>query len=146
MRLLFPSNGSIKLFIEDTIERFLGYSWFLKRLATSGAYSRQPTSSLPAQRSTDGLFGKHSAPNANAFAERWVRTVRNECLDQLLIFNEPHLRRVMREYMGYYNAARPHQGLAQRTPIPIVTSTADGPVRCRSILGGIQHDYYRDAA
>ena len=86
------------------------------------------------------------APNAHACAERWVRTVRNECLDKLLIFNEPQLRRVMRDYTAYYNAARPHQGLAQRTPIPIVKSTADGPVRCRSILGGIQHDYYRDAA
>jgi putative transposase len=86
------------------------------------------------------------APNANAHAERWVRTARNDCLDKLLIFNEPHLRRVMREYTAYYNAARPHQGLAQRTPIPMMTSTADRPVRCRSVLGGIQHDYYRDAA
>ncbi|MEP7289657.1 MAG: integrase core domain-containing protein [Chloroflexota bacterium] len=48
------------------------------------------------------------APNANAFAERWVRTVRNECLDKLLIFNEVHLRQVLREYIAYYNAARPH--------------------------------------
>src|SRR5262249_38726227 len=51
------------------------------------------------------------APNANAYAERWVRTVRNECLDKLLIFNEPHLRRVLREYVTYYNSARPHQAL-----------------------------------
>ena len=85
------------------------------------------------------------APNAKSFAERWVRTVRDECLDKLLIFNEPHLRRVLREYIAYYNGARPHQALAQRTPIPIVKSTDDGPVRCRSILGGIQHNYYRDA-
>ena len=87
------------------------------------------------------------APNAYAFAERWVRTVRNECLDKLLIFDEPHLRRVLRDYTAYYSAARPHQGLAEQTPIPItINSTADGPVRCRSIWGGIQHDYYRDAA
>ncbi len=86
------------------------------------------------------------APNANAFAERWVRTVRNECLDRLLIFNEAHLRRILREYIAYYNAARPHQALAQQTPIPRTNSTADGPVRRRPVLGGIQNDYYRDAA
>ena len=86
------------------------------------------------------------APNANAFAERWLKTVRNECLDKLLIFDESHSRRVMHDYTAYYNTPRPHQGLARRTLIPIVKSTTDGPVRCRSILGGIQHDYYRDAA
>ena len=58
------------------------------------------------------------APNANSYAERWVRTVREECLDHLLILNEAHLRRVMGEYIGYYNEARPHQGIGQQTPIP----------------------------
>ena len=86
------------------------------------------------------------APNANAFAERWVRTVRNECLDKLLILNEAHLRRVLREYIAYSNGARPHPALAQQSPIPRTSSTADGPVRCRPILDGIQNDYYRDAA
>jgi len=82
------------------------------------------------------------APYSNAYAERWVRTVRNECLDKLLIFDEPHLRRVLREYLAYYNSARPHQALAQQTPIPRTISTADGSVRCRPVLGGIQNDYY----
>ena len=86
------------------------------------------------------------APNANAFAERWVRTVRNECLDKLLIFTEPHLRRVLREYVTYYNEARPHQALAHQPPIPRTTATADGALRRRRVLGGIQNDYYRDAA
>ena len=48
------------------------------------------------------------APNANAYAERWVRTVREECLDKLLIFHEAHLRWVMRDYIDYDNGARPH--------------------------------------
>jgi putative transposase len=86
------------------------------------------------------------APNANAFAERWVRSVRNECLDKVLIVNESHLRRVLREYVTYFNSARPHQGLAQQSPIPRIFPIADGPVRCRAALGGILHDYYRDAA
>jgi putative transposase len=60
----------------------------------------------------------YRAPNCNAFAERWVRTVREECLDKLLIINEVHLRRVMKEYIIHYNRIRPHQGIDQQTPIP----------------------------
>lgn len=56
------------------------------------------------------------APKANAYAERWVRSVREECLDRLLIINEGHLRRVVGEYTDYYNEARPHQGINQRCP------------------------------
>jgi putative transposase len=86
------------------------------------------------------------APNANCFAERWIRSVREECLDKLLIFNENHLYRVMRDYITYYNTARPHQGLEQRLPIPPSTPAARGPIQCRKVLGGIIHDYYREAA
>ena len=86
------------------------------------------------------------APNANAFAERWVRTVREECLDKLLIVNQTHLRRVLRSFIDYYNTARPHQGLDQHMPIPPSVSDALGPVHCRDVLGGIIHDYFRKAA
>ena len=88
----------------------------------------------------------YRAPNANAYAERWVRTVREECLDKILILNEAHLHRVMREYVAYYNEARPHQGIEQQTPVPKSVSDTRGPVRCRNVLGGIIHDYYREAA
>ena len=57
------------------------------------------------------------APNANSYMERWVRTVREECLDHILIINEAHLRRVLNEFLAYYNARRPHQSLAQQSPI-----------------------------
>jgi putative transposase len=86
------------------------------------------------------------APNANAFAERWIRSAREECLDKLLIINQAHLRRVMREYIAFFNTARPHQGLEQQIPVPKITHENTGPVRCRAVLGGIIHDYYRDAA
>jgi putative transposase len=56
------------------------------------------------------------APNANAFMERWIRSVREECLDKLLILNETHLRRVMREYVAFFNTARPDQALQQQIP------------------------------
>ena len=58
----------------------------------------------------------YRAPNANAFAERFVRTVREEILDKVLILNEPHLRRVLIEFLDYYNTRRPHQGLEHQSP------------------------------
>ena len=57
------------------------------------------------------------APNANAYAERFIRSLRSECLDHLLIINERHLERILRTYARHYNRHRPHQGLAQETPI-----------------------------
>ena len=95
----------------------------------------------------------HHAPNANAFAERWIRSVREECLDKVLhrrsclhIINQTHLRRVMGEYVAFFNTARPHQGINQQIPIPPASRPTSGPVCCRNVLGGIIHDYYRDAA
>lgn len=85
------------------------------------------------------------APNANAYAERWIRSIREECLDKLLIVNETHLRHVLHEYADYYNNARPHQGLEQRTPNLRPPSDVKHPVHCRDVLGGIIHDYYRAA-
>ncbi len=87
------------------------------------------------------------APNANAVAERWIRSAREECLDKLLLLNEHHLQRVLTTYVDYYNGARPHQGIDQRCPIPFVPSAArDSPIERRDILGGVLHDYYRRAA
>ena len=54
-------------------------------------------------------------PNANAFAERFVRTVRSECLDHLLVVNERHLEGILRSYALHYNAHRPHQGFLKRS-------------------------------
>jgi transposase InsO family protein len=88
----------------------------------------------------------YRAPNANAFAERWVRSVRQECPDRLLIVNQAHLRCVLREYADYYNTARPHQGLDQQAPIPFLRGPSTGPISRRDVLGGILHDYRRQAA
>jgi hypothetical protein len=86
------------------------------------------------------------APNANAYAERWIRSVRQECLDHILIINEAHLQRVLKEYVGYYETARPHQGLDQQTPVPRQSLDTSGPIQKRKILGGIINDYYRAAS
>ena len=88
----------------------------------------------------------YEAPNANAIAERWVRSVRGECLDKLIILNERHLRRVLTEYIAYYNTRRPHQGLDQDSPLGLKSVSTEGPIRYRNVLGGIIRDYYREAA
>ena len=86
------------------------------------------------------------APNANAFAERWVRSIREECLDKLIVVNQKHLRHVVREYINYYNTRRPHQGIHQQSPLPRSELPENGVVKRRKVLGGIINDYYRDAA
>ncbi len=90
------------------------------------------------------------APNANAYAERWVRSVREECLDHVLskiglILSQAHLRRVLKRYVEYYNEARPHQGIGQRIPVSLEQSPSSGAVEHRKILGGIINDYYRSS-
>src|SRR6266545_602275 len=88
------------------------------------------------------------APNANAFAERWVRTVRQECLDWVLIWGRCHLERVLNEYMRHYNDERPHRSLALRSPSRIAIRVAPGAVtvaasvRRRDRFGGLVHEYY----
>ena len=88
----------------------------------------------------------YRAPNATAYAERWVRSAREECLDHLLIAGETHLRRVLTEYIAFDHRARPHQGLEQRCPVALPPPVRDGSVRRRDRLGGLLHDYYRKAA
>jgi len=89
------------------------------------------------------------APRANAFAEWWVRTVRTECLDWVLVRGRRHLERVLRSYASHYNAGRPHRGLRLATPerpesIPSIPTNATGLLR-RDILGGLIHEYERAA-
>ena len=74
------------------------------------------------------------APRANAFAERFVRTVRNECLDHLLIVSRQHLESVLDEYLRHYNEARPHRGLQLAQPIPHPVPAPDGAIARRDIL------------
>jgi putative transposase len=86
------------------------------------------------------------APNANAVAERWVGTVRRECLDQLLIVGCQQLARVLRTYVEHYNRHRPHRSLAHATPVPSEHAEARsapdfGRLRCRDVLGGLIHEY-----
>jgi len=86
------------------------------------------------------------APRANAIAERWIRSVRQEALDPLIVLGQWHLRHVLVEYVDFYNRARPHQGIEQGTPIRRPAYATEGPIGRREVLGGVLHDYFRQAA
>jgi putative transposase len=84
-------------------------------------------------------------PVANAYAERFVRTIRTECLDWLLIRNERHLRRVLHEHLKHDNHEQPHRGRSLQAPGPPPRRAA-GPIERHDRLGGLIHDYQRATA
>jgi putative transposase len=89
------------------------------------------------------------APKANAYAERWVQTVRAECLDWTLVLGQRHLRRLLRGYIRHYNQQRPHRSLALAVPEagePKSPELNPREVRRREVLGGLIHEYYEVAA
>ena len=83
------------------------------------------------------------APRMNAHAERAIRTIRAECTDRLLIYNEQHLRRVLAEYAEHYNTSRPHRALQLRAPAddPTIIPFPAHRIHRRNILGGLIHEY-----
>jgi putative transposase len=83
------------------------------------------------------------SPKANAYAERFVRTARTECLDHVLIVGRRHLECVVTEFISHYDTARPHRGLELTTPIPREPTPLSPPAALRSkdVLGGIIHEY-----
>ena len=84
------------------------------------------------------------APRANAYAERWVRTVRVECLDWLLVVSRRHLQRVLGIYVEHYNLRRPHRARGLATPAgpdPQDSPGTDIRVHRRDLLGGLVHEY-----
>jgi len=122
-------------------------------------FGRQP---LYLIRDNDRKFGEHfanvaaeievlrtpvRAPHANAYCERFMGSLRRECLDHMLILSEKQLRRIVKEYMGHFNDDRPHQGINQRIPsAPASGPVGEGEIVARSVLGGLHHAYSRQAA
>jgi putative transposase len=137
--------------------------WVAQQLREATPYGHAPTYLL---RDNDKKFGQHFArvaatsgikvlrtpyrtPQANAICERFLGSVRRECLDHFLIFQEKQLCRLLNAYVVYFNQARPHQGLGQRIP-ESSTLTAPSPnqvdqVIAFPVLSGLHHDYRRAA-
>ena len=98
----------------------------------------------------------YKAPKTNAFCERFLGSVRRECLNHLLVLGEQHLHAMIKEYVGYFNESRPHQGISQAIPQVVWVQGAEptaesagpqarGKIRALPVLGGLHHDYRRAA-
>ena len=134
-------------------------AWVAQQLREATPYGQTPKyllcdndnkfgSSFARVAATSGieiLRTPYHAPRANATCERFLRSVRQECLDHLLIFHERQLQRVLNEYVAYFNQARPHQGIQQQIPVACGLSRpsqhAADKVIAVPILGGLHHDY-----
>jgi len=89
------------------------------------------------------------SPNLNAFAERWVLSIKSECISGLIFFREQSLQKTLKEYMVHYYRERNHQGKDNRLLFPIAgydLSKKDEKIKCRSRLGGVLNYYHREAA
>lgn len=134
-------------------------AWVWRQLVEATAWGRQPKHLI---RDRDKHYGSEfvakagglgirslltpvRAPRANAIAERLVRTLREECLDHVIVLGERHLARLLHEYAAYYNSERPHRALVLRPPVPETGRKGSGPIMGRPVLGGLHHAYRRAA-
>jgi putative transposase len=123
----------------------LGDSHPFRFLIRDGA--GQFTSSFDNVLSTSGITAIRTpprSPQANAFAERWVRTLRHELLDRTIIWNEHQLRRLLEEYIEHYNMHRPHRGIHQRAPNDtgeVVAISPGQPIQRHTTCGGLVNQY-----
>jgi transposase InsO family protein len=130
--------------LSDAFDGFLLNSTYLT-MDRDKKYSREFRSQL--QR--DGLTSIRCpprAPNCNAFAKRFVRSVKEECLDRLILFGERSLRRAIKEYMSHYHGERNHQSLHNQLLAPLANVNTLDPIQCRERLGGMLKYHYRAAA
>jgi putative transposase len=87
------------------------------------------------------------SPNLNAYAERFVRSIKDECLDKMIFIGQASLRRAVAEYMEHYHRERNHQGLENRLiRAPVVAAANDGAIHRHARPGGMLNFYYRQAA
>jgi len=85
------------------------------------------------------------APSMDSICERWIGSVRREALDYFLIFSEKQLKKILWNYISYYNQNRPHQGIEQQSPLGYEPKT-EGKIRSKTVLGGLWRHYYRETA
>lgn len=134
-------------------------AWVAQQLREATPFGEQPVYLI---RDNDRKFGEHfanaaaeievlrtplRAPRANAYCERFIGSLRRECLDHTLVLSEKQLRRLVNEYVHYFNDDRPHQGIHQRIPAKLEASRpGEGEIVARPVLGGLHHAYHRQAA
>lgn len=149
--------------VHVNVTRSPSNAWVAQQLREATPFGESPKYLI---RDNDAKYGAHftavalgsgievlrtpiKAPRANAICERLLGSVRRECLNQLMIVSEQHLRRVLKDYVAYFNQSRPHQGIEQRIPAPkeysVHGSGASGQVIAFPVLGGLHHDYRRAA-
>jgi putative transposase len=85
------------------------------------------------------------APNTNAYVERFIQTIQQECLDHFVVVSEAHLNYIVREFVRYYHDVRPHQGLGNVPPAMPPPMTGDDEIVCQEWLGGLLKHYGRAA-
>ena len=137
-------------------------AWLAQQLREATPFAQGPRCLLPDNdRKYGRLFARvasgtgievlrtpYRAPKATAICERFLGSVRRECLDHFLILNERYLYRFMKEYKRYFNHTRPHQGIGRRIPCQPVRGAEllmIGELISRPVLGGLHHDYHRQS-
>jgi putative transposase len=155
--IFFISHGSRQL-VHFEVTAHPTAAWVWRQLIEATPWDRKPRYLIHDRDRVWGAdFGQRAsglaikslrtpiqAPRANSIAERWVRTARQECLDHLIPISERHLRRVLAEFVDYYNHDRPHRSLGLQAPFPSQAASQGGIV-VRSVLGGLHHVYERAA-
>ena len=134
--------------------------WTAQQIVEAFPYDQTPRFLL---RDRDGIYGEYfrhrvkhmgidevliapRSPWQNAYVERLIGSIRRECLDHVIVFNEEHLHRILAEYFDYYHQARAHLSLDRNSPIPRpVDPPENGKVVARAYLGGLHHCYRRAA-
>lgn len=132
--------------------------WVAQQLREATPFGERPQYLI---RDNDRKYGEHfanvvaeikilrtpvRAPRANAYCARFIGSLRRECLDPILILSEKQLRRLVKEYVQHFNADRPHQGIDQRIPSRVGSSSGEGEIVARPVLGGLHHAYRRKVA
>jgi transposase InsO family protein len=149
--------------VHFNVTRYPTDAWVAQQLREATPYGQRPRFLI---RDNDDRYGERfgrvvkgttievlrtpvRAPKANAICERFIGSVRRECLDHLIILSEQQLYRIIDEYVTYFNRARPHQGIGSRIPDPLADDDTGEPgtgqVVAYPVLGGLHHDYRRAA-
>lgn len=130
--------------LTDVVDGFLLRKRFLicdRDTKFSGGFRR-----LLSDAGIEVIRTPYCAPNANAYAERFVRSIKEECLDRVILFGEARLHGVIEEYVAHYHVERNHQGLRNDLVERVATGERGGEVCCRERLGGLLRFYHRRAA